>query len=140
MATFGFTNIYIFLPLYTLLFALSILGAIYPEKVIAFKKSNPFLYIFVLFLATLVQFPILIHGYWEIGIAYTALGRNVLFDLSIYFLPFLYLALFLLSIYFQRRKGAKIERTSFTLAVFTSVIMCPFVYLVLMSTIYYFLR
>ncbi|HXV27657.1 MAG TPA: hypothetical protein VD913_01695, partial [bacterium] len=71
---------------------------------------------------------------------YDGINRSGFFDISIAVLPLLYLILFALSIYCQRRAPEKIEKTSLTLAVYTSFIIGPFTYLFLMGSLYYFLR
>ena len=137
VGTLNITEVTIFLPLYTLLFALAVFGTFFPDRAAVFRKTYPLLYMFVLGLAAIVQLPILVNGYWEVGIAFSRIGRDTLFDASVVLLPFIYLSLFFFSLYFQQKKQ---QDTSFTLALFSSIIMCPSLYLTLMSAIYYLLR
>ncbi len=137
---YNFTERFVFLPLFTLLLALAILALIFPDKADAFKRTKPFAYVVILCFAAVIQFPLLMRGFLEMGIAYSNINRSRLFDSSIAFLPVLYLILFVLSLYCQRRAPEKIEKTSLTMAVYTSFIIGPFAYLFLMGTLYYFLR
>ena len=127
----------IFIPLYTILFALAFASLIYPERAVQLKGQQPFFYKVLLALASVIQLPILVSGYWETGILFSKIDQVKIFDTSIYFLPILYLGIFLLSLYSQKRKKYKLEGgTSFTLAVFISIILVPCVYLSLMSILY----
>ncbi len=136
----SFTERFIFLPLFTLLLALAVLSLVFPDKAETFKRTRPFAYASILCLSAVIQFPLLMKGFLEMGIAYSNINRSSLFDISIAALPVLYLALFALSIYCQRKSPERIEKTSLTLAVYTSFIIGPFAYLFLMGILYYFFR
>ncbi len=136
----SFTERFIFLPLFTLLLALAVLSLIFPGKAQGFRKDRPLAYAVILCLSAVIQFPLLMRGFLEMGIGYSQINRSSLFDISIASLPVLYLALFALSIYSQRRMPDTAEKTSLTLAVYTSFIIGPFAYLFLMGSLYYFLR
>ncbi|HXV27998.1 MAG TPA: hypothetical protein VD913_03440, partial [bacterium] len=66
---YSFTERFIFLPLFTLLLALAVLALIFPEKADAFKRTKPYAYATILFLSTGIQFPLLMRGFLEMGIA-----------------------------------------------------------------------
>jgi len=138
---YNFAKLYFIFPLFTVLFALAMLALIFPEKAVEFRVRKPAAYIIILVLSGLIQFPILVSGFWEIGIAFSRINRGSVFDLSLGLLPMLYFAMFILSIVSQRKPlQSNVEGTSFTLAVYTGFVMGPFIYLSAMSVVYYFLR
>ncbi len=124
---------YFLIPLYITLLFMAFTGLFFPVWAMAFKNAVPRFYKALLIIAVLMAFPLLLRG-WEIGIAYLKINKNHLFDNSVWALPFLFLTLFMLSLWIQALNQKKLQTTSLTLAVFVSAMISPFIYLALMQS------
>ena len=122
------------------LVSLGIWTLVAPKKIREYRKKSRAFYWGLILSAAAVQFPILLGGYWDLGIAFSEIQRNFVFDASILMVPLLYIGVFVLSILTQRRGMHEDEEASFILASYASAVVSPFVYFSTMMVVYFLLN
>lgn len=117
------------------LFLMALFALFFPGGALSFKKKMPIIFYLILFFAVAVQFPVWFGGLWGIGIKYleqpvSARVTNIL----LLVVPLLYVLVFAFSSFMQSKKNS-LSTISFGISFFTSLILAPFLYFLLVYII-----
>ncbi|MDP3703452.1 MAG: hypothetical protein Q8R78_03605 [Candidatus Omnitrophota bacterium] len=118
---------------FLILIPIALVAFVFPPFLVSFQKRHPGLFRLVLILALIVQFPVLFLGSWGLGMMHDGRTWGKIVDGSYAVLPFLYIAIFFLSLLMQGRKGR--TEVSFGVAGLSSLVLSPFLHSVILNMI-----
>jgi hypothetical protein len=128
---------YIFVPFFIIT---AIIALLFPAKVISFKQKLPFIFYPLLILVFLLQAPLLFFGLWGLqgDTGGTPVAKANIVEISLLFLLFLYIIIFILSL-FSQSKNREIKTVSLGVAFYSTLILSPFIYFSIMVLLNYIL-